>query len=179
MPFPHLPSLGALALSLSLAVGCASVEAPAPSADRPQLDLRRYFDGRVDAWGVVQDRSGKVLRRFTVAIDGRWNGDVGVLDESFVYSDGELQRRVWTLRRLADGRFEGTADDVVGKATGEVSGATLRWRYTLALPVDGRTWHIDFDDRMFLVDETVMLNRAVMSKFGIRVGEVTLSFAKR
>jgi hypothetical protein len=29
------------------------------------------------------------------------------------------------------------------------------------------------------MDDRVMLNRAVMSKFGIRLGEVTLSFYKR
>ena len=31
---------------------------------------------------------------------------------------------------------------------------------------------------MYLVDERVMLNKAQMSKFGIKLGEVTLSFQK-
>ena len=44
--------------------------------------------------------------------------------------------------------------------------------------MDGRTWEINFDDWMFLVDDQVMLNRAVMSKFGIRLGEVLLSFRR-
>jgi len=67
----------------------------------------------------------------------------------------------------------------VGEAVGTVAGNAFNWRYTLALPIEGRTWHVDFDDWMFLVDDQVMLNRAVMSKFGIRLGEVTLSFTKR
>ncbi|MBY0467552.1 MAG: DUF3833 domain-containing protein, partial [Burkholderiaceae bacterium] len=54
----------------------------------------------------------------------------------------------------------------------------LRWTYVLALEVDGRTYHVDFDDWMYLMDEHVMLNRAVMSKFGVRLGDVTLSFYK-
>ena len=53
------------------------------------------------------------------------------------------------------------------------------WRYVLALPVDGRTWHMDMDDWMWLVDERTMLNRTTMTKFGFRVGEVTLAFRKR
>jgi hypothetical protein len=61
----------------------------------------------------------------------------------------------------------------VGTAAGQTSGNALNWRYTMALPVDGRTWHVDFDDWMYLVDERVMLNRATMSKFGVRLGEVT------
>jgi hypothetical protein len=86
---------------------------------------------------------------------------------------------VWTIRELGGGRYTGTADDVVGAAAGVAAGNALNWRYTMALPVDGRTWHIDFDDWMHLVDERVMLNRATMSKFGVRLGEITLSFTKR
>jgi hypothetical protein len=173
------PWLAALLMSLALLGSCASIDPSAYSAERPQLDLREYFNGQVDAWGVFQDRSGKVVRRFTVSIDARWDGDTGVLDESFLYSDGTTQKRIWTLKRLADGRYTGTADDVVGEATGRVSGNAFRWQYTMALPVDGRVWHVDFDDWMFLVDQKVLLNRAEMSKFGIRLGEVTLSFTKR
>ena len=67
---------------------------------------------------------------------------------------------------------------MVGEALGETAGNALRWRYVLALPVDGKIIHVDFDDWMFLVDDQVMLNRAVMSKFGIRLGEVLLSFQR-
>ena len=45
--------------------------------------------------------------------------------------------------------------------------------------MDGRIWNVDMDDWMFLMDEQVMLNRATMRKFGVRLGEVTLSFRKR
>jgi DUF1365 family protein len=55
----------------------------------------------------------------------------------------------------------------------------FRWGYTLALPVDGKVWEVDFDDWMYLMDERVMLNKATMSKWGIRLGEVTLSFTRR
>ena len=169
-----LAAAGALALA-----GCASVDPAVYRAEQPALDLRRYFDGSVDAWGVFQDRSGKVIRRFTVAMRCSWDGDVGTLDESFSYSDGTTGRRVWTLRRTGAASWSGTADDVIGEATGTVAGNAFHWRYTLALPVDGRVWHVDMDDWMYLIDERVMLNRAVMSKFGVRLGEVTLSFARR
>jgi hypothetical protein len=97
----------------------------------------------------------------------------------FTYSDGTTQRRVWTITRTGEGRYIGTAADVVGEAQGEASGNALRWRYVMALPVDGKTYHVDFDDWMFLIDERTMLNRSFMSKFGFRLGEVTLSFRRR
>jgi hypothetical protein len=67
---------------------------------------------------------------------------------------------------------------VVGTAEGRAAGNALNWRYTLALPVDGKVYEVQFDDWMYLMDERVMLNKAVMSKFGMFLGEVTLSFQK-
>ncbi len=168
---------GGVAAALTLA-GCAGPTPADYAAERPLLDLRQYFDGEVTAHGIFTDRSGKVVRRFTVLMKCSWNGDEGVLDEYFTYSDGERQRRVWRLRKWPDGRYTGTADDVVGEASGQAAGNAFNWRYTLALPVDGRVWHVQFDDWMYLVDERVMLNKAVMSKFGIRLGEVTLAFTR-
>ena len=105
--------------------------------------------------------------------------DTGVLDESFTWSDGTTSKRVWTLKLQPDGSFRGRADDVIGEAVGEVAGNALRWRYVLALPVDDKIYHVDFDDWMFLMDDKVMLNRSYMSKWGFNLGEVTLTFVKR
>ena len=110
---------------------------------------------------------------------GEQISDVFTIDVSqFTYSDGSKQRRVWHLTRQADGRYTGRADDVLGEAQGRAAGNALRWQYTLKLPVDGKTYEVQFDDWMYLMDDKVMLNKAVMSKFGIRLGEVTLAFHK-
>ena len=168
-----------LAASLPFVAACAGPQVQQYAQEKPVLDLRTYFNGKVDAWGVFTDRSGQVVKRFTVEMDCNWQGDEGVLDEAFVYSDGTRQRRIWKLRAGPQGSYTGTAEDVVGQAQGQVSGNAFRWGYTLALPVDGRVWHVDFDDWMYLMDDRVMLNKATMSKWGIRLGEVTLSFTRR
>lgn len=165
---------GALLLS-----GCAAPSIDAYRDEKPVLDLRSYFNGTLDAHGIFTDRSGQVVKRFTVVMVCRWQGDQGVLDESFTYSDGSTQKRVWRLTRHADGHYTGEADDVIGTAQGLARGNAFHWTYTLALPVDGKIYEVQFDDWMFLVDERVMLNRAEMRKFGLRLGEVTLSFSKR
>lgn len=176
------PLLMASVLSLALGLGltgCASAPTPADYAqERPVLQLREYFNGPLTAHGVFTDRSGRVIKRFTVQLVGRWQGDQGVLEEDFIYSDGTQQRRVWRLTDLGQGRYTGRADDVVGQALGEAAGNALKWSYTLRLPVDGRVYDVQFEDWMYLMDERTLLNKAVMSKFGIRLGEVTLSFHK-
>lgn len=171
--------LSAAAAAPVLLAGCASQNLADYAREKPLLDLAQYFNGRIDAHGIFQDRNGKIVKRFTVVMDCRWNGNQGVLDEAFSYSDGSKQRRVWRLTKHADGRYTGTAGDVVGEAVGQTSGNALRWNYTLNLPVDGKVYEVQFDDWMYLMDERVMLNRATMSKFGVRLGEVTLSFMKR
>ncbi len=169
---------GAAAAALAL-TGCAGPQVADYASDKPVLDLRQYFNGTLDAYGVFTDRSGKVVKRFTVVMRCSWTGDEGVLDEDFVYSDGTTQKRIWRLKHLGNGRYEGRADDVVGVAQGQTAGNAFRWGYTLALPVDGKVWEVQFDDWMYLMDQRVMLNKATMSKFGIHLGEVTLSFVKR
>ncbi len=37
---------------------------------------------------------------------------------------------------------------------------------------------MQFDDWMFLMEDGVMLNRATMSKFGVTLGELLVSFTK-
>ena len=166
------------AATLGGLAGCASPTPADYASQTPTLDLRQYFNGKLVAHGLVTDRAGKVLQRFTVQMTGTWNGDTGVLDERFTYADGRKETRVWTLKKGPDGRYTGTAADVLGEAQGQAAGNALNWRYTLLLPIDGRTWEVQFDDWMFLMDDQVMLNRAVMSKFGIRLGEVLLSFQR-
>ena len=166
-----------LAASAVLA-GCAGPQVSDYAQQRPTLQLDRYFNGRIRAHGIFQKRGGEVVRRFTVVMDCRWEGNQGVLDEAFSYSDGSTSRRVWRLTKHEGGRYTGRADDVVGEAAGQESGNAFRWNYTLRLPVDGKEYEVQFDDWMFLVDERVMLNRATMSKFGITLGEVLLSFSK-
>ncbi len=168
----------ATAATLALG-GCASQKIESYAAEKPVLDLAQYFNGTLDAYGVFTDRSGAVVKRFTVVMNCTWQGDEGVLDEDFTYSDGTTQKRVWRLTRLLDGRFTGRADDVVGTAQGQVRGNAFYWTYTLNLPVDGKVYEVQFDDWMYLMTDKVMLNKATMRKFGVRLGEVTLSFTKR
>jgi len=169
----------ATSASALLLGGCAAPSIDQYAKDKPVLDLRQYFNGTLDAHGIFTDRSGQVVKRFTVLMQCTWTGEQGVLDESFTYSDGSTQKRIWRLTHHGDGRYTGQADDVVGTAQGQVRGNAFHWTYTLALPVDGNVYEVQFDDWMYLIDDRVMLNRAEMRKFGFRLGEVTLSFGKR
>jgi hypothetical protein len=167
----------------SLLLGCAGPQVSQYANEKPALDISEYFNGTIDAYGIFTNRSGEVVKRFTVLMQANWRvvdgKKVGVLDESFEYSDGSKQKRIWTITEVSPGKYVGKADDVVGDANGLAAGNALNWAYTLALPVDGTIYHVQFDDWMYLMNSKVMINKAKMSKFGIELGEVTLSFYKR
>lgn len=179
----RLVTIFLITLTSFFLTSCSSPSVQMYIKETPKLDLASYFNGEIDAYGIFTNRSGEVVKRFKVLIKAKWETKdgkrVGILDEDFTYSDGTTQKRIWTLTEIAPGRYSGTASDVIGEASGELAGNALNWRYTLALPVDGKIYHVQFDDWMYLMDDKVMLNRAQMSKFGIYLGEVTLAFYKR
>ena len=61
--------LAALSAGVGLLSGCAGPQLSDYAAQTPVLDLRTYFNGIVDAWGVFTDRSGRVVKRFKVVMD--------------------------------------------------------------------------------------------------------------
>jgi hypothetical protein len=158
--------------------GCAGVTPDLYRGQEPRLDLARYFDGPLTAWGYFADRSGVVQRRFRVEMHGEWQGNEGTLTEDFHWSDGSTSQRIWHITRLDDHHYRGRAEDVKGDAIGVAHGNALQWRYTLLLPVDGKTYEVQFDDWMYLMDEKVMLNKSEMRKFGFKLGEVVIAFRK-
>lgn len=167
-----------LMLSSSLLAGCSTMRPEDFAGTGPEFLVEDYFLGQTRAWGIVQDRSGKPIRYFTVDIKGGWENDEFVLHEDFVFKDGERSRRIWRIRKLDDHTYEGRADDVVGTATGSRYGNALNWQYDLLINVQSRQIKVHFNDWMFLHEDNVLVNRATMSKFGFRVGEITLFFQR-
>ncbi len=162
----------------ALLLGCSSMK-PQDFADRePRLVIEEYFAGETEAWGIFQDRFGTLRRQFKVDIEGDWDGETLTLVEDFVYDDGETETRIWRIEKQDEHRYTGRADGVIGIAEGQAYGNALNWRYQFALKVGDDTWTVAFDDWMFLQSDGVLINRAEVTKFGIKIGEVTLMFRK-
>ena len=145
---------------------------------KPRLIIEDYLSGNVKAWGILQNRSGKVIRQFSADLSGKWDGKQLILDEKFNWDDGEIQKRQWKINKIDEHNYEGTAGDVVGKANGYSYGPAFKFEYVLLVPVKGKQMKITFDDWIFMQDERVAINRATMTKFGIKVAELTVMFVK-
>ena len=145
---------------------------------QPRLIIEEYLQGNVKAWGLLQNRSGEVTRQFSADLDGSWDGKQLILNEKFNWTDGEIQTRQWTINKIDEHHYEGTASDVVGVAKGFSYGPAFKFEYVLLVPVKGKNIKITFDDWIFMQDEKVAINRATMTKFGLKVAELTVMFVK-
>ena len=161
--------------------GCATtLDGTRYLSQEPRFDLFNFFNGDVRAWGIVQNRSGEVVQRFEVDIDGNVSGQTLTLDETFRYSLGDgVKERVWTITREDDGSYVGGAGDILGPASGSSYGNAFRWTYAMDLPVEDQTYRVKFDDWIFALDDRRILNRSYIQKFGLDVAEVTIFMERR
>jgi hypothetical protein len=158
---------------------CGSYHTEDYATHTPVLDIRQYLNGPVTAHGIIFDWKGKASRHFRADIIGKWQGNIGTLEEQFVFSDGQKQQRTWTIRFNDDHFFTATAGDVIGIAEGSQHGNAVNMEYLLNhKDQDGTTIHITVDDWLYLTKDNVLLNRSKLYKYGIPVGEILISFSK-
>jgi hypothetical protein len=164
-----------------LLAGCSiSIDGNNYDEQQPKFVLEEFFDGKVIAWGIVQDRSGEIVQRFKVNIDGTVENDKVILDETFEYGlgDGPI-KRVWTINKNTDGTYTGNAGDIAGPATGISYGNAFNFSYEMDLDVGDSTYRVKFDDWFWAIDNDNMMNRSYIKKFGIVMAEVTIFMQKQ
>ncbi|HHS93643.1 MAG TPA: DUF3833 domain-containing protein [Campylobacterales bacterium] len=166
-------------MSSLLFIGCSSMQIDDFKNTKPEFIPQEYFNGPMTAYGMVKDRNGKILRTFKGKLIGSWDENgVGTLDESFVYDDGETQKRVWTLKPTGDKTFIGTAGDIVGEAQMIAKGNTVMIDYVMRVPYNDSTIDISVRDWLHLQEDGVILNHSKMKKFGFTVGELVITIIK-
>ncbi|RYY76720.1 MAG: DUF3833 domain-containing protein [Gammaproteobacteria bacterium] len=176
MKYPILLSF-ACGFLLTLSA-CSSVSVDDYSKNSPKLAPQEFFNGNLMAKGVVKNRSGKVTRYFTATIDAHWKDGVGTLDEKFIFDDGEIQYRTWTLKPNGQNSFSGTAGDVIGVGDGKFSGNAINFKYVLAVKLKDSTVNLNVDDWMWLADSNTVINESILTKFGFKVGSIQLAMVK-
>ncbi len=182
--YVYLKSFRILLISLIifLLYGCSSNNMKDFESKTPNLNLFEFFKGETVAYGIFEDRFGKLRRQFRVKIKGSVDQNILTLDEKFIYDDGEKATRIWKIKKLNENKnsikYEGSADDVEGLATGSSVGNALNWTYDIYLNMKGSNLKVKFNDWIYKQDSNVAINRAYVSKFGIDIGSVTLVFLK-
>lgn len=168
------------AASLIVLTGCSSMSAQDYADERPALDMVKYLTGHTTAWGMVQSRSGAVMRRFRIEMDGVPVGDDTVkVQEHDFYTDGKTESHEWVFRDDGPNAVTATSDQVVGEAKGEQYGNALNLHYTLKVHMeDGSERQFAISDWFFLQDGCHLINRTYGSKWGFHAFDVMTFFDK-
>lgn len=151
---------------------------PNPSDRTTRFELTSFLEGHARAWGIFEDRFGRVRRRLRVDMHGRWENGVFVLDERFEYDGDAVENRRWTVVPQGEGRFTATCPECIGEATGTCDADSVRMSYRFRLQMQNRELVVAFDDRIYRMGDTIAVNRATMSKWGVKLGELSLFFQR-
>jgi len=169
---------GLLVFLILVTTGCSSMNLKDFSNNQPEFKIEEYFLGKTSASGLFIDLFGKVKRQFTVEMEGIQEGNIFILNETFLYDDGEEEFRRWEITKTSDTTYEGNSTDIKGIAQGERSGNAIIWHYTLKLNYGDGLLLVKFDDWLIMQDKKRVFNKATMKKFGVPLGNVYLFFTK-
>ena len=149
-----------------------------------KLDVRKFFKGDLDAFAIKQDENGKIIDSYNLKVKGEWDGNKGILKQSFYYRDGTKDSRTWLITVNSDGTFNAVGHDVSNSAKGKQVGNAAKSVYSLMLTKKGKKHEVNFEERMYLVDSKSMImisnykNKNVTSEEENASGKIITSFKK-
>ena len=158
--------------------GCSNSSMENVVSKNLSFDLLEYFDGETTAWGLIVDRFGNLQRTFKVRLNGNIDNKQLLLKEYFTYNDGETEYREWIITKTETGTYEGKSKDTIGVAKGKQDGNTMRMVYDTTISIGETDIRVSFDDRFVKADKKVVINRAEILKWGIKIADVTIFFSK-
>ena len=163
---------------LSFLIGCSNSNMENVVSEDISFELLKYFDGETKAWGIVVDRFGNLQRTFKVILIGKTKDNQLLLKEYFTYNDGEEEYREWVIKKTETGSYEGKSKDTIGVAEGKKVGNTMRMFYDTTISIGETDIRVSFDDRFVKADKNILINRADVLKWGIKIADVTIFFSK-
>ena len=74
---------------------------------------------------------------------------------------------------------KGLANDIIGEAVAKEQGNAFNMKYKMDLDLGFGELRVNFNDWMFRIDESTIINKATINKFGLNIATVTLFFRKK
>ncbi len=163
--------LGALAAPASARASAG----PEPLRE-PAFDPETWFEGRTDAYGLFE-ALGRARFGFSTWLQGERAPDGLILRERFLYDTGERWERTWRFARAGEGAWSAAAQNTPAPGRMVVQGSAARMVYVADMPTGGKLQRLRFDMRLNRVGPVVQ-NRSDVSKWGVPIGRLTMTFVK-
>ncbi len=166
----------AAVLIASLGLAACATRPLSPVDPVGTITLKDAFKGSVTGKGRFQVPLAGVDRAFTAKLSGIMAGETLEVTEDFVFADGESNTLHWHFTPNGPGRWTGVREDTVGTAQITENGQEIRLEYTADAQSRGTTNRLDFSDVIYRRADGVVVNNAVVKKFGFAIGSIHLQF---
>jgi hypothetical protein len=155
--------------------GCATVP-PSPQGDIQSISLVDAFQGRTVGRGLFSVPIAGIERGFDARLNGTLRTVRGVetltVVEDFFFDDGETDRLTWVFARTGPNSWTGVREDTVGSASVVETSGEVRLTYVADVESRGETTRLGFADVIYRRADGVVINEAVVTRFGLPVGSV-------
>ncbi len=180
--FPSRPFLLRLITAAALAVavtGFAGTPFDVLKDGRPIFQPERYFAGCTHSWGIFESRSGNPTKLIHTQTAGHAEGGVFKFEQDMQIQGSKPSHRSWSIRKLDEHHYSATGTGIVGVARGEGHGNAFHFEFTMDAVPGNPLAHVHMSQWMYLQpDGVTMINRAIVSKAGVILAEVTEQFHK-
>ena len=136
----------------------------------PAFIPERFFVGRIEGWGILENPLGGLQARFTVRANGKVapGGQTIAFTETWTMDNGIVETLAWSIAIAGDGSYVGSEPHLVGKATGQLDGDAFHWTYSRMTPqASGERVSLNFDDWFYMIDERVCIVRGTAGRIGL------------
>lgn len=121
-----------------------------------RVDIKRFFDGKIEGFAIVQDEKGEISDTSVINIEASWEENKGVIKQNYKYANGDRDSRTWLITLDNGGAtFSAIGHDVATPAQGRKVGNAIQMIYSLLLEgnMKGKKDAVRFDDKYYLTDE--------------------------
>lgn len=167
-----------IATGISTAAASLTTATHSEHRTQEQFVLEDFFAGHTIAHAEFAAING-LRRSFQIDITSVWESDTLSLHEKFAFEDGETDQKIWQFEKVADGKYVANREDLLRPVEATIHNGTLRYSYKLFLNPTQKKNVVRFRDRITIVDERTLINKALVFKYGIPVGKVSGIFLKQ
>ena len=141
-----------------------------------KMDYKKFFTGDIEYFAITKNAEDKIISTQTAKINGKWDENKGVVQQNFFNSDGSKDSRTWLITLNADGTFEASGHNVASEAKGRQTGNAAQLFYSLMLKTAEGKEEVNFDDKIYLVDDksAIMVSKSKKKSGSIITTTVSL-----
>ena len=140
--------------------------------------MESYFSNKVTALGYMTFFYPlKTIKDIKIVFSCKFHNNNLTLKEDFTDNDSKILR-VWHFKKISNSSYIGKESNVKGTIKVSIYGNKLNMKYKFKTNYKKIYFNVNVKDSMYLVDKKTLINKTIVSKYGITLAESFLVYKK-